>query len=124
MAKENVKRGTVVLVRYPFTDLSSFKVRPAVVMTANELLSKIDDVLCLFISSTLPEELLETDFVVEKTHPAFQRTGLQFRSVFRTHKLALLHKSLVLRVLGELNDDLMAEIDERLLVGLGITKDR
>jgi len=34
--------------------------------------------------------------------------------IFRTHKLVLLHKSLVARVLGEMDKDLMNEIEQRL----------
>jgi mRNA-degrading endonuclease toxin of MazEF toxin-antitoxin module len=53
-------------------------------------------------------------------HVDFARTGLRFRSVFRTHKLALLHKSLVLRQLGELEGRLMNDIDLRLQIALGL----
>lgn len=120
MAEKIVKRGSIVLIRYPFTDLTSFKVRPAVVLTPDELLSKIDDVLCLFISSSIPDELLETDFILERTHSSFSKTGLKYRSIFRTHKLALLHKSLVIRILGDLDDELMKEINKRLKIALGL----
>lgn len=115
-----IPRGRVVLVRYPFTDLSTAKVRPAVVVTSNLLLSQMEDVLCLFISSVIPGELLSTDFVLEPSHLAFPATGLRFRSVFRTHKLAVLHQSLVLRKLGDLEDTLMHEIDSRLQLALGL----
>ena len=40
--------------------------------------------------------------------------------IFRTHKLALLHKSLVVRVLGEMERELMNEIDLRLRIALGL----
>ena len=110
----------MVLVRYPFTDLSTTKVRPAVVVTSNLLLPQMEDVLCLFVSSLMPGELLPTDFVLEPSHPAFPATGLRLRSVFRTHKLALLHQSLVLRKLGDLEDTLMGEIDSRLQIALGL----
>jgi len=120
MAEKIAKRGSIVLIRYPFTDLTSFKVRPAVVLTSDELLAKIDDVLCLFISSSIPDELLETDFILERTHSSFTQTGLKYRSVFRTHKLALLHKSLVIRKLGEFGDELMNEMNKRLKIALGL----
>src|SRR5262245_57467723 len=100
MAKRIVKRGSVVLIRYPFTDLTGTKVRPAIVLTPDRLTHKLDDVLCLFISSSMPMELLPSDFILEVSHPSFTKTGLRERSVFRAHKLALLHKSLVLRVIG------------------------
>lgn len=120
MAEKIVKRGSIILIRYPFTDLTSFKVRPAVVLTPDKLLSKIDDVLCLFISSSIPDELLVTDFILERTHSSFSKTGLKYRSVLRTHKLALLHKSLVIRNLGELDGDLMKAINDRLKIALGL----
>jgi mRNA interferase MazF len=120
MAQRIVRRSSIVLVRYPFTDLSNIKVRPAVVLMSDQLMRKLDDVLCLFISSSMPAKTLSTDFVLEPNHPAFPKTGLKYRSVFRTHKLALLHKSLVLRVLGEMDKDLMIEIEQRLRIALGL----
>ena len=98
MGKRIVKRGSIVLVRYPFSDLSTTKVRPAVILTPDDLLSQVDDALCLFVSSVIPTDLLPTDLIVEESHPAFNKAGLRYSSVFRAHKLALLHKSLILRV--------------------------
>lgn len=120
MAYPIVRRGSVVLVRYPFTDLSGAKVRPTVILTPDNLLPRIDDVLCLFISSSMPGELLPTDFVLEEKHPSFAKTCLKYRSVLRAHKLALLNKSLVVRVLGEMSTDLMNEVNQRLRLALGL----
>lgn len=120
MAKQVIKRGSIVLVRYPFTDLSGSKVRPALILTPDDILSQIDDALCLFISSTIPHDLLPTDFVLKKDHPHFSQTGLQFDSTFRAHKLALLEKTLVERHLGQTPNPLMAEINTRLRRALGL----
>ena len=90
----------MVLVRYPFTDLTNTKVRPAVVLTPDHLIRRLDDVLCLFISSSMPAELLPTDFILEPGHSFFSRTGLKYRWYSRTHKLALLDRSLVLACFG------------------------
>ena len=120
MAGLIVKRGSVVLVRYPFTDLTSIKVRPSVILTPDTLLPQLDDVLCLFISSSIPESLFPTDFVLETRHPSFVKTGLKYRSVFRAHKLVLLQKSLVLRVLGETDKSLMDVLNQRLRIALGL----
>ena len=120
MAQSIVKRGSVVLIRYPFTDLTGAKVRPAFVVTPDHLLPRLEDVLCLFISSAMLENLLPTDFVLEPRHPSFPTTGLKRRSVLRMHKLALLHKGLVLRVLGEGDPSLMDEVNQRLRLALGL----
>jgi mRNA interferase MazF len=110
----------VVLIRYPFTDLSGAKVRPALVLTPDHLLRRMEDVLCLFISAVMPDDLLPTDWVLEPGHPSFSRTGLKRRSVFRMHKLALLHHTLVLRVLGAGDPVLIHEVDQRLRLALGL----
>jgi mRNA-degrading endonuclease toxin of MazEF toxin-antitoxin module len=101
MAQSTVKRGSAVL-------------------TPDHFLPRLDDVLCLFISSAMPEEMLPTDFVLEPGHPSFLKTGLKRRSVLRMHKLALLHKALVLRVLGEGDQALMHEVNQRLRLALGL----
>lgn len=117
-----IRRGSVVLVRYPFTDLSATKVRPAVIVTSDFLISRLDDVLCLFISSSMPDKLLPTDFVLERENPDFPASGLRLRSVLRTHKLALLHRDLVLRGLGELSSELVVQINHRLRLALGLVE--
>ena len=84
------------------------------------LLPRLEDVLCLFISSAMPDDLLPTDFVLEPGHPSFLTTGLKCRSVLRMHKLALLHKVLVLRVWGEGDPPLMSAVNQRLRLALGL----
>ena len=86
----------------------------------DHLLPRLEDVLCLFISSAMPDDLLSTDFVLEPGYPSFPTTELKRRSVLRMHKLALLHKVLVLRVLGEGDQALMGEVDARLRLALGL----
>jgi hypothetical protein len=63
MAQAVVKHGRVVLIRYPFTDLRGVKVRPALVLTRDDLLPCLEDVLCLFISSAMPEEVLPMELL-------------------------------------------------------------
>jgi mRNA interferase MazF len=120
MAPGRLKRGSVVLVRYPFTDLSSAKVRPAVVLTPEPFLSRADDILLLFISSVIPADPLPSDFVLSPQHPSFPGTGLKYPSVFRGHKITVLQKSLVQRVLGELDDEVLARLDACLKIALGL----
>ena len=120
MEHSPVIRGSIVLIRFPFTDLTSDKVRPALVVTPDALIPRLDDLLCLFVSSSTPAELLPTDLHLETTDPSFERTGLITNSVFRAHKLALLHKRLVLRVLGEADKYLLEAINSRLRIAMGL----
>jgi len=120
MGVRRLKRGSVVLVKYPFTDLTAAKVRPAVILSPDPFLTRGDDILLLFISSVIPIEPLPSDFVLSPQHPSFPATGLKYLSVFRGHKIALLPKAMVTRVLGELDDDLLTRIDACLKAALGL----
>ena len=51
------RRGDVVLVPFPFTDLSSAKQRPALVVSADAFNVTRDDVLAAAITSQVPSTL-------------------------------------------------------------------
>ncbi|HET6402717.1 MAG TPA: type II toxin-antitoxin system PemK/MazF family toxin [Candidatus Kapabacteria bacterium] len=120
MAIETYKRGSVVLVRFPYTDLSGSKVRPAVIVTPDRFLAQSEDVLCAFISSVLPDTLLASDIILRSDHPDFEKTGLKRSSVLRAHKLVLLDRDLVYSKLGDLSRELVEELNTALILALGI----
>lgn len=103
----------IVLTRFPFTDLSSAKRRPAVVLTSREAYSS--DVIVAFISSVVPLNVDEnTAFVLEPSHPDFKMTGLRRPSVFRMDKLATLDTAIFTGELGEVSDAVFVELKIRL----------
>ena len=57
-------KGKVVLVPFPFDDLSTTKVRPAVCLT--DPVGPHCHVIIAFISSRTPTNLLETDLILKK----------------------------------------------------------
>lgn len=114
------QRGSVVLVRFPFTDLSGSKLRPAVVVSPTRYLTQMDDVLCAFISSSIPSERLASDLLIESDAVEFAKTGLKRTSILRSHKLALLKKNLVYSKLGELSPPLQRRMDSCLSDALGL----
>ena len=70
-----------------------------------------EHVVIAFISSQIPEELLETD---KKEHPEFATTGLAVDSVIRIHKLVTIPKSLIKRELGSINSFLQKGMQQRI----------
>lgn len=115
----SLRRGDVVLVPFPFTDLSGRKVRPAVVVSPDP---QSEDFLLAFISSVIPASFRPVELVVPASHPEFKATGLKCSSVFKADKLLTLHGSLILRKLGRLSSGLQVELDQRLLRAIGLTK--
>lgn len=112
-------RGAVVLVPFPFTDLTSQKVRPAVIVSSDP---QEEDVVVVFISSVLPRHASANEFVLKNHHPDYPATGLKVSSVFKMRKLLTLHRSMILRYLGQLSASLQVEIDKRLALSLGIER--
>ena len=65
-------KGKIVLIPFPFTDLTAAKLRPALVFFEGER-----DVVVAFISSRVPQSPMPTDIIVGKEHPEFELTGLK-----------------------------------------------
>jgi mRNA interferase MazF len=86
--------GIVVLVRFPFSDLSSSKLRPAVVLAHA---GGPDWVLCQITSSPYGDPT-----AVALTDKSFQRGGLHRDSVARPAKLFTASQTLVVRAVGSL----------------------
>jgi len=100
-ARAVLRRGDVVLVPFPFTDLSTDKVRPAVIVSADP---QETDVTIAFISSTVsPGGQSRTDCVLRQHDPGFEGTGLKKASTFKMRKLLTIERSKVIRRLGRVS---------------------
>jgi len=83
-------RGKIVVIPFPF------------------------DIVVAYISSIMPSSISPEDVLIPKTRPSFVGTGLLFNSVIMLDKLATVEKSLIVRILGEVDNDLKAEINPKL----------
>jgi len=99
-----MKKGSVVLIPFPFTDLTGSKIRPAVVLSVNEL-----DVMICFITSELSWKTEYDVSVLPSTS-----NGLKVKSLIRVEKIATIDSTLVLGELGELSNAEIAELNKGL----------
>ena len=102
-------KGKIILVPFPFTDLSASKLRPALVLHEGKR-----DVVVTFISSKVPVDPAESDMVVPQNHPEFPMTGLKVDSVVKLDKIATLSKNLIIGEIGEAGKAIREEINEKL----------
>ena len=102
-------KGKIVLIPFPFTDLTAAKLRPAIVLFEGER-----DVVVAFISSRVPQRPTLTDIVVDEAHPEFEMTGLKTSSVIRLDKVATILKDLILGEIGEIGTRVKKEINAKL----------
>lgn len=111
MGHRFMMRGKIVLVPFPFDDLSLTKVRPAVALT--EPIGPFRHVIIAFLSSQVPSELLDTDLLIKTSDPDFGDTGLRVDSVVRVHRLTTVTTSLFQRELGMLSPRLQYAMEAR-----------
>ncbi len=105
-------KGKVVLVPFPFDDLSAAKVRPAVCLTNPSGTHR--HVILAFITSQIPASLASSDIVLDAQDPDFPTTGLRVSSTLRLHRLMTVTTSIIRRQLGELSPRLQTEANARL----------
>lgn len=106
------KKGTIVLVPFPFTDLSGSKVRPAVIVSDGKLGS---DVVLLFITS---QQKLKGKHLVQVTPD--QENGIKTKSKIVCSKIATLEAKIILGELGSLSQTVLKGIDIELKKVLGL----
>jgi mRNA interferase MazF len=103
----------VVLIPFPFTDLSAKRVRPAIVVSVPEYEQNTGDIIVAQVTSR--QHSLPTDYALQD----WQFAGLLRPSVVRV-KLATINAALVQFRTGRLSDRDLEEVDKRLRLALGL----
>jgi PemK-like, MazF-like toxin of type II toxin-antitoxin system len=106
-------KGKVVLVPFPFDDLTSEKVRPAVCLT--EPIGPYGHIILAFISTQIPDQPLDSDLFINSRDSDFSLTGLRATSSLRLHRLMTVTSSIIKRELGRLSTRMQKEVDYKLL---------
>lgn len=94
--------GTIVLVRFPFSDLSGSKLRPALVLAQ---VGRGDIVLCQITSQSYTDSLAVKLSLDDMTQGSLSRTRY-----IRPGKLFTANQSIITRSIGEIGGEKFAEI--------------
>jgi mRNA interferase MazF len=96
-----MKKGDLVLVHFPFTDLSGSKFRPALILATHR-----DDVILAFISTNIqnPDKF---DLIIKPE----AKNGLKKESAVKLAKLATLEFTLIAGRIGELDEHSMHHVN-------------
>lgn len=111
------QRGEVVLVPFPFSDLSTTKVRPAIVVSCTAYHEGEPDLLLAAITSNLVAASGSFDYTLEK----WREAGLKFPSALKP-VLFTLDPQRVIHRIGVLHNTDLIQIDQRLRLALGLEK--
>lgn len=107
-----MKKGDIVLIPFPFTDLSGNKNRPALV-----LIDSLDDVVVSFITA---QARWNAEF--DLTLLPSDSNGLKKNSIARLDKLATINKDLIIGRLGSLDNHEIELLNRNLKLAFKIDK--
>ena len=100
----SLKRGDIVLVWFPNSDLKTFKRRPALVVQADELNTGIPQVVLTMITSNLGRHTHPSRVFIPLQSSQPRSTGLRTDSVVMTDNLATVLNQAIADKVGELAD--------------------
>lgn len=99
-------KGKIVLVPFPFTDLTAAKLRPALVLIEGEM-----DSVVAFISTRVPAQTATAEVVIPQDHREFALTGLKTASIIKLDKVATVSRTIILGEIGEIGEALRKEVN-------------
>lgn len=105
----NVKQGDIVLIPFPFSDLSTSKKRPAIIISNGAYNMHNDDVICCAITSN-PRNYVGC---VAITNADLDKGHLNYESQIRPTKVFTLNK-IIIKSLAKLNIEKSKEVIQNL----------
>jgi mRNA interferase MazF len=97
------QQGDIVLVPFPFTDLTNSKQRPAIVVSANWFNHSHPDVLLAAVTSQIPAERKTDEILLSQAD--LRMANLPKPGIVRSGKILALEQSLVIRKLGRVSPE-------------------
>ena len=92
-------QGEVILT-FPFTDFSTFKQRPAIIISSSIFNNSHSDVIVMAITSQIPEVIPNEDYLLSREE--IEMAHLPKSSLIKTGKIVTINKILLRKKLGQL----------------------
>jgi len=98
----NLPRGDFALVYFPHSDLRTVKLRPVLIVQAENLKTGLAQVIVAMVSSNMSRASHASRVTVLLDDPAAAETGLKSDSVIMTDNLATIETQLIKRRIGHM----------------------
>lgn len=112
------RRGDVVLVKFPNSNLRTAKRRPALVVLADGLGTGLPQTVLAMITTTLSRQGPASRVMIRRNSPSGQQAGLLHDSLAVADNLATVLAREIARKLGHLSD--MSDVDAALRIAFGL----
>ena len=114
----SIKRGDVVRVYFPNSDLASAKRRPALVVQADDLKTGLSQIILAMITSNLSRANHRSRVFVDITTNEGKASGLRLDSVIMTDNIVTVLENEIDSILGKMVD--MQAVNDALRRSLGL----
>lgn len=104
------KQGDILLIPIPFSDLSSNKKRPVLVLSNNDYNNKTDDIVVAAITSNL----ITKDYIIMLADNDLEEGTLKVNSCIRVDKIYTLSQNIVISRFGVVKNYIMDNVRKRL----------
>ena len=109
-AGTSIEQRSIILIPFPYSDLSGTKKRPAFVLSSLKFNQKNDDVICCLITSN-PED---RQHAIKISNRDMEAGHLEFESRVKPYRIFTIHQKLIYKILGRLNSTRSRQIIEEL----------
>jgi mRNA interferase MazF len=114
----NPNRGDLALVYFPHSDLTTIKLRPVLVVQADDLGTGVGQLIFAMVSSNLTRAGHQSRITIRLASAISRGTGLKTDSVIMTDNLATIELDLIKRVIGRMSS--MEKVNQALRTTLGL----
>jgi mRNA interferase MazF len=97
-AGTSIEQRSVILIPFPYTDLSGAKKRPALVLSSNEFNAINEDLVCCLITSN-PKSIQHS---VKITNKDMESGHLDLESKVKPYRIFTVNKRLIYKSIGKL----------------------
>src|SRR5271155_601624 len=115
-----MKRGDVVLVRFPHPSGQRGKKRPAVVVQSDTYATTVSTVVVAEVTKNLTMKDDPACLFIDVSTPEGKATGVLVNSVVSSLVLDTVYTDSIAQVLGSLSPTLLQQFDDCLKAGLGL----
>ncbi|MDO8746284.1 MAG: type II toxin-antitoxin system PemK/MazF family toxin [Thermodesulfovibrionales bacterium] len=106
-----LKQRDIILIPIPFTDLTSQKKRPAIIISNDNYNETHEDIVVVALTSNVESR----DFTIMLTNDDMEEGTLKVTSMIRADKIYTLNKSIALKTFGRVTHDILSKIKDSFL---------
>ena len=103
-------QGDILLIPIPFSNLTSSKKRPVLVLSNSQYNDRTEDILVAAITSNLSDK----EYSVLITNEDMKEGTLKVDSCIRTDKIYTLSKFIVIKKFGSINTEIIQQVKTKL----------